>query len=322
MHHTPMRRPLDLETLVLEPGAHAANEGQHMNVMEAVAHIAGEPWSHRPECASPVLAAFCRRWNDTVEPYGSAIRKQLKHYIPRLIGSRGTAAQEEARAWMAVDWLLHESQPAWLRLAGLTEHAERLAALRPQTIREALEASLPAWIAALSAASAAARRAALSAGSMPGSTSLAIAIGVAIDAANDAANEAATAAIEQVASAAAEEATRAIVEDTTWGTASEAAKNAGWTAAKNFAHSAAWDAASAAARAAASDALGAVRNDASVAVKEAAFDVAWNAAENAARAAARAPAEEALRATTERLQASAWLLLERMLAVTESQVNA
>src|SRR5690348_6850638 len=58
------KRELDLETLTLESGAHDADDGR-MCVMEAVAWLAGEPWSDAPQCASPVLAAFCRAWNDT-----------------------------------------------------------------------------------------------------------------------------------------------------------------------------------------------------------------------------------------------------------------
>ena len=33
-------------------------------VMEAVAYVAGEPWTDRPECACPVISVLLRRWND------------------------------------------------------------------------------------------------------------------------------------------------------------------------------------------------------------------------------------------------------------------
>lgn len=58
--------PLDLDTLQLAFGGH--DPGDDMCVMEAVAYLAGEPWSDRPECASPVIGAFLRSWND-----GSAV---------------------------------------------------------------------------------------------------------------------------------------------------------------------------------------------------------------------------------------------------------
>jgi hypothetical protein len=54
---------LELESLVLAKGSHNPDEGEAC-VMEAVAFVAGEPWSDSPTCASPVIAAFLRRWND------------------------------------------------------------------------------------------------------------------------------------------------------------------------------------------------------------------------------------------------------------------
>ena len=120
-----MKRQLDLEHLTLKSGAHPAG-GADMCVMEAVAYMAGESWSDTPACASPVVALFCRTWNDTDEPYGQAIRDRLRGYIPRLVDSRGTAQQEERRSWLALDWLIRVHTATWLRVAGLTEHARHL----------------------------------------------------------------------------------------------------------------------------------------------------------------------------------------------------
>ena len=76
-------------------------------VMEAVAFLAGEKWSDHPECASPALGDFLRSWND-----GSTDeqRQELKQYIPRLVGSKGTKAQESERRWMAADWLIRAAE--------------------------------------------------------------------------------------------------------------------------------------------------------------------------------------------------------------------
>ena len=125
---------IDLESLVLAKGAHRSpTEGAC--VMEAFAFVAGEPWSDHPECASRVLGAFLRSWNDTLP---DDERQQLKQYVPRLVGSKGTAEQEDARAWLAMDWLVRSYTPTWLRFAastapqyaeGLAAHADRLAAL-------------------------------------------------------------------------------------------------------------------------------------------------------------------------------------------------
>src|SRR5690606_22608073 len=131
------RRPevntLDLDTLTLAAGCH--DPGDEMCVMEAVAFIAGEKWTDQPECASPVIGAFMRAWNDALP---GDDRQDLKRFIPRLVDSRGTPEQEDLRGWMALDWLVRVHTPAWLRLAGLTDQADRLAGLaeiRPDTVQ-------------------------------------------------------------------------------------------------------------------------------------------------------------------------------------------
>src|SRR5690349_1288610 len=98
--------------------------------MEAVSYVAGEPWSDRPECASPVITSFLVSWNDSLSDDD---RQMLKPYIPRLVGTRTSKQDEETRAWMLTDWLARECAPAWLRLAGLTGQAEALEALAPLT---------------------------------------------------------------------------------------------------------------------------------------------------------------------------------------------
>lgn len=117
--------PLDIDALVLDKGAHSSPDAG-MCVLEAVAFIAGEPFSDHPQCASPIIGAFLRSWNDSLPDDD---RQQLKQYIPRLVGTRSTAEVEDARGWMCLDWLVRTYTPAWLRLAGLTEQADRLVAL-------------------------------------------------------------------------------------------------------------------------------------------------------------------------------------------------
>src|SRR5271155_2475397 len=90
-----MSPSLELETLHLECGSHPPNDEKQMCVMEAVAYIAGESWSDSPECASPVISAFLRSYNDSVS---GEFRQTLKQYIPRLIGSRGSKTLEERRS--------------------------------------------------------------------------------------------------------------------------------------------------------------------------------------------------------------------------------
>lgn len=157
-----MSAGLDLEQIHLDRGSHNTPGDGHC-VMEVVAMLAGEPFTDHPECASPVVSAFLRNWNDVLD---DDTRQTLKQHIPRLVNSKGTAAQEERRAWMALDWLVRVQTPAWLRLAGLTEQADILTGLgevTPETcpsIKAPLQAirtdAAAAWAAAREAAGAAA----------------------------------------------------------------------------------------------------------------------------------------------------------------------
>ena len=49
----------------LGKGSHSPTDGE-MCVMEAVAYVAGEPWSDAPKCACPVITAFLVSWNDSL----------------------------------------------------------------------------------------------------------------------------------------------------------------------------------------------------------------------------------------------------------------
>ena len=116
---------LDLDTLVLDKGSHPSPD-DGMCVMEAVAVVAGETFSDHPACASPMIGAFLRSWNDTLNDED---RQQLKRYVTLLPGTAASPEVEDARAWMALDWLVRTYTPAWLRLAKLDAQAERLEAL-------------------------------------------------------------------------------------------------------------------------------------------------------------------------------------------------
>jgi hypothetical protein len=123
-------------------------------VMEAVSYIAGEPWSDHPQCVCPVIAAFCRTWNDNLlDDQRDALLRPL---IPLLIGTRGTTALEQKRAFMAADWDCRVVAPTALRAAGLTAAAATLEALAPvvdkATARAAADARAAAYAAAARAA--------------------------------------------------------------------------------------------------------------------------------------------------------------------------
>lgn len=155
----------ELATLTLMKGGHHSRENG-MCIMEATAWLADEPHSDHPECVCPVIAAFARNWNDSLSDEDR--NRLLKPILPRLVGTRATKAVELRRSWMAVDWLVHESAPAWMDLTeSLKGHAAKLralpaidcataAGLAQVTLNEARSASDAAWAAARAAARAAA----------------------------------------------------------------------------------------------------------------------------------------------------------------------
>jgi len=117
---------LNLETLTLSAGCHPSPD-EGACVMEAVSFVAREPWSDHPVCASAVIGAFLRSWNDSLDDDDRD--RLLKPLVPRLVGTAGTPEQEDARAWMALDWLVRVHTPAWLRTAGVADQAGRLESL-------------------------------------------------------------------------------------------------------------------------------------------------------------------------------------------------
>ena len=119
---------VDLENVTLEKGTHKGPE-DGMCAMELVSYIARGPFTDHPQCASPVLGAFLRSWNDALDDDG---RQRLKPFLPRVIGTAGDG-KDEARAWLATDWLVRVCAPAWLELAGVEESPAALRGLPPIT---------------------------------------------------------------------------------------------------------------------------------------------------------------------------------------------
>jgi hypothetical protein len=190
-----------------------------------VSWLADEPWSDHPDCTCPVISTFVRSWNDALPDVERTIL--LRPLLPRLVGTRGSPKLEKNRALMAADWLIRINTPAWLKLAGLTVHAEALAALPKIVsleqlpsisgpIEDARQAADAAWATARAAALDATRDAIW-------------------DAARDAAGDAARAAALDSAWDAA--------RDATWDAARDAALDAIWAAALDSAWDAARDAA-------------------------------------------------------------------------------
>ncbi len=281
------------DDLTLGAGAHNPNEpnGEFLAcIMEAVAYLAGEPWSDHPECASPLIASACRSLNDGIKD--TAWRTELlASLVPKIIGTRDD--RELERSYLALDWIVRVYVPAWMSLVPeLESRAAELRALPP--IRSLSDfGKVPQESLAVSAGDA---RAA-------GAAARAAAWDAAWAAAWDAAGDAAWAAAGDAAWAAAGAAARAAAGAAAW--------DAAWAAAGAAARAAAGDAAWAAAGAAAGAAAWAAAGDAA---RAAAWDAAWDAAWAAAWAAAGAAAGDAARA-------AAWAAARAKLAPTVKELQ-
>jgi len=277
-------RVAELARIPLRVGSHSSL-GEGMCAMEAAAYVAGERHSDHPVCVSSVIGAFLRRWNDSL-PTDEDRDRLLKPLIPVVIGTRTTPADEETRAWMAVDWSVRVSTPAWLDVAGLTVEASTLRRLAPivdeKSARDAHQAI------------AAARTKAYAAGAAARDARAAAARAAAADAAVAAAWDAVAAAWDAAGGAGVDAgAAAADAGNAAWSAwAAGTAGNAGWAAAGN-ARDAAWAA-------------------------WAARDAGWAAA----MAVAGGAWVDAGVATVTMLQASAVDLIQRMAAVHHKETTA
>ena len=141
----------DFERLHLDTGIHNSPD-DGVCLLEAVAWLARESHGDHPDCVCPVLGAFGRSLNDTLD---GERRQALKPLIPALIGTAGDG-HAEARGWMAADWLVRTHAPAWLRLAGLDAKADGLESLQEIVNCDTLDAAQGGLRAACRSADAAA----------------------------------------------------------------------------------------------------------------------------------------------------------------------
>jgi hypothetical protein len=199
------------EVATLKSGGHEPSDGE-MCVMEAVAYVAGEPWSDAPQCACPVITAFMVSWNDGLSSDAERDRL-LKPLIPLIVGTRSTKEVEGRRSYIALDWMIRVYTPKWLDMvpalhtqAKALRELEAIADMAGATaagvkVRLAQKDAAAAWAAAGDAAWAAAWAAAgdaawAAAWAAAGDAAWAAARAAAWDAARDAARDAAWAALK------------------------------------------------------------------------------------------------------------------------------
>src|SRR5215469_8834907 len=113
---------VDAETIHLAMGRHVSPQDGFC-VVELSAYLAGEAFTDHPAGVSPVIAAFLRAWNDTLDDQA---RQRLKPYATAVIGTAADAGTELRRSLRALDWVTRVLIPIWLNAAGLHEQAHEV----------------------------------------------------------------------------------------------------------------------------------------------------------------------------------------------------
>ena len=92
--------PVNYQTIKLGRGKHTSPEDGAC-VMELASMLAGEPFSDHPVSVCPVIAAFLRAYNDSVD---DEMRQDLYRYASRVVGTRASTEVQQRRAQRLTDW--------------------------------------------------------------------------------------------------------------------------------------------------------------------------------------------------------------------------
>jgi hypothetical protein len=103
--------PVNYQTITLSKGKHTSPEDGAC-VMELASMLAGEQFSDHPSTVCPVIGSFLRAYNDSID---DARRQDLYAYASMVVGSRGSAEVQRARAERLVQWSADMRQRRWTR---------------------------------------------------------------------------------------------------------------------------------------------------------------------------------------------------------------
>lgn len=104
--------PVTYQTIKLSKGKHTSPDDGAC-VMELASMLSGEPFSDHPACVCPVIGSFLRAYNDSVD---DGRRQDLYAYASRVVGTRGSAEVQRARAERLLAWSTQLRQRRWTRL--------------------------------------------------------------------------------------------------------------------------------------------------------------------------------------------------------------
>jgi hypothetical protein len=103
--------PVTYQTIKLSKGKHTSPEDGAC-VMELASMLAGEQFSDHPASVCPVIGSFLRAYNDSVD---DGHRQDLYEYAAKVVGTRGGAEVQRARAQRLLDWACRLRQCRWTR---------------------------------------------------------------------------------------------------------------------------------------------------------------------------------------------------------------
>ena len=104
--------PVNYQTIKLSKGKHTSPEDGAC-VMELASMLAGEQFSDHPASVCPVIGSFLRAYNDSVD---DSRRQDLYGYASRVVGTRGSADVQRARAERLLRWAAELRQRRWTRV--------------------------------------------------------------------------------------------------------------------------------------------------------------------------------------------------------------
>lgn len=106
--------PVSHQTIQLSKGRHASPE-EGACVVELASMLAGELFSDHPDSVCPVIAAVLRNYNDRID---DRRRQDLYPYAARIVGTRGLAGLERARARHLSSCIPERRRGLWVWLLG------------------------------------------------------------------------------------------------------------------------------------------------------------------------------------------------------------
>jgi len=103
--------PISYQTIKLSNGKHRSPEDGAC-VMELASMLAGEPFSDHPVSVCPVIGAFLRAYNDSID---DRRRQDLYVYASKVVRSRSSAEVQSIRIEHLTEWACEMLRRRWSR---------------------------------------------------------------------------------------------------------------------------------------------------------------------------------------------------------------